>query len=433
MENTKPVSPPPMPENFISVINDFTNDLSITFPEYSYLWSRWTTKENPEDDYNQLYGYCLTVYPERFFDILYHNDDLFKEENISNTFFLPNVDFKVLFSIENISENTKKTMWKYLQLVLITIMSGINDKSKFGDAANLFDGIDEDELHSKLNETIHGLTDFFKNMESSDGKTDEDGDGEEKEGNPLNQEDFKNMFNFENMADMPNAEELHGHLKGLFDGKIGSLAKELAEELSNDLMGMFSEEGGEIKSTQDIFKQLMKNPKKIMDLMKSVGSKLDAKMKSGEISQEEIMKEAGELMGKMKDMGDGKQFQEMMKNLTKNMPGMGGKNAKFDMSALTRMVSQNTKKDKLRSKLEQRRATAALAKAQVDLQTKQNEGVLESTENPDQYVFKMPEEGVQERSSIKPPPTDDWLEEDKPISLGNTPKKTSKGKKNKKK
>ena len=168
--------------------------------------------------------------------------------------------------------------------------------------------------------------------------------------------------------------------------------------------------------------------------MKSVGSKLDAKMKSGEISQEEIMKEAGELMGKMKDMGDGKQFQEMMKNLTKNMPGWGGKNAKFDMGALTRMVSQNTKKDQLRSKLEQRRATAALAKAQVDLHAKQHEGVLESTENPDQYVFKMPEEGVQERSSVKPPAqTDDWLEETKPISLGNTPKKTGKGKKNKKK
>ena len=31
---------------------------------------------------------------------------------------------------------------------------------------------------------------------------------------------------------MPNADDLHEHLKGLFDGKTGKLAKELADELS---------------------------------------------------------------------------------------------------------------------------------------------------------------------------------------------------------
>lgn len=35
---------------------------------------------------------------------------------------------------------------------------------------------------------------------------------------------------------------LHEHLNGLFDVKIGKLAKELAEELSGDLMNMFGEE-----------------------------------------------------------------------------------------------------------------------------------------------------------------------------------------------
>ena len=59
--------------------------------------------------------------------------------------------------------------------------------------------------------------------------------------------------------------------KGLFDGKIGKLAKELADELSGDLMHMFGEDGeGENgpKSTQDVLKKMMKNPKKIMDLLK---------------------------------------------------------------------------------------------------------------------------------------------------------------------
>ena len=60
---------------------------------------------------------------------------------------------------------------------------------------------------------------------------------------------------------MPDASGIHEHLKELFDGKIGKLAKELAEEMSGDFMNMFGQEGSEMKNTQDIFKSLMKNPR----------------------------------------------------------------------------------------------------------------------------------------------------------------------------
>ena len=30
-----------IPDNFNTVILDFTKDLSITYPEYSFLWSKW--------------------------------------------------------------------------------------------------------------------------------------------------------------------------------------------------------------------------------------------------------------------------------------------------------------------------------------------------------------------------------------------------------
>ena len=63
----------------------------------------------------------------------------------------------------------------------------------------------------------------------------------------------------------------------------------------------------------------MKDPKKISSLMKSVGSKLESKMKSGEISKEELVKEAGDLLSKMKDMGGGKEFNDMFKKIAKNM------------------------------------------------------------------------------------------------------------------
>lgn len=400
--------------NFISVMQDFTRDLTTTFPEYSHLWSKWYDPTTVQSQYLDLYNYCLNVYPERFFDILYQNDEIFSPTSEIQTLFLPYVDFKTLFNCEGISDNTKKTLWKYLQLILVTIMNGIQDKTTFGDTANLFDGVNEEDLHNKLSETIESLSHFFRN--SMPHNEDETESGEN--GMP-HMEHFKKMFesNPENgesefhKSNIPNPDDLNEHLKNLFGGKIGSLAKELAEELSGDIMNMFGEEEGEVKSTQDVLKKIMKNPKKLMDLLKSVSSKLDKKMKSGDISQEELMKEAGDIMGKMKEMGGGKDFQEMMKNMTKNMAGMAGKNTKFDMNALNRMTKSESSKERMRSKL----------------QAKQNQGVLEPTQNPNNLVFKIEGEESQPKSSA--PLNDDWLNEPDKKSNTNSSKSSSSKKK----
>jgi hypothetical protein len=431
-----------MPEKFPSIIKDFLQDLSTTFPEFENLWASWLSSEANMTD---LYKYCLSVYPERFFDILYQNDEIFHHTSQINTLFLPNVDFKMLFSIPDISENTKKTMWKYLQLIMITIMSSIKSSASFGDAASIFEGINEEELQSKLSETINGLSDFFKTMPNDESEDPEEFAKKFAEGFessvPEMEKAFESMFgssegesdpekqntfNFDSSS-IPNVDELHGHIKGLFDGKIGSLAKELAEELSGEVMDMFDDGAGEVKSTGDILKKMMKNPKQIMELVKKISTKLDNKMKNGNISQEELMKEAGDLLSKMKGMGNGKEFQDMMKGMMKNMsPMMGammGKNAKMDMNKVSKELAKNTHKERMLNKLQQRRA-------QMEAQTQSN-FVLEQTNNPNQFVFKGAE--PQEKSSAKPPAVnDDWLNEPTPQPSG--PKKSGKkGGKNKKK
>jgi hypothetical protein len=160
---------------------------------------------------------------------------------------------------------------------------------------------------------------------------------------------------------MPNAEGLHHHLKGLFDGKIGSLAKEMAEEIAKDLGSLLGEEGEDIKSTQDFLKKMIRNPKKLMELMKKVSSKLNDKMKSGDISQDELMREASEWMGKMKGMGGADNFGEVFKNLAKNMGGLG-KNTKMDMNAMNRMLNRNTTKERMAAKLEKKKLLSSLSK-----------------------------------------------------------------------
>ena len=237
-----------IPENFQSTIVDFVNDLTTTFPEYSHLWKKWADPETDIYEFRSLFKYCLTVYPERFFDLLYQNDDMFKPENTANVTFLPEVDFKVLYNCEGVTENTQKSLWKYLQLILFTLVGSIKNKNNFGESMNMFDGIDENDLQEKMKETIEGISNFFGDnfeMPSSG------------EGETYNTEE-KTEFGFDKTTGIPNLENLHEHLKGLFDGKIGRLAKNIAEEISGDFESLLGEDYKDITSTKDILKKMLK-------------------------------------------------------------------------------------------------------------------------------------------------------------------------------
>jgi hypothetical protein len=379
-----------VPAKFQTIIRDFTKDLTNTFPEYSVLWKKWTADEIPESDIEKLFKYCTKVYPERFFDILYQNDVIFTEESESvNTRFLPAVEFKLLYNCPGVTETTRSAIWKYLQLILMNVLNSVRDKSAFGDAADIFEGVDENALQEKLNKTLEEIGSFFHNLGS--------GEGEEGETKMPDMSDIPNMDKFkeafENMQkesagtdtgsnEMPNANDLHEHLKGLFDGKIGSLAKELAEEISHDVEHLFDEEGlaginpNDTRSTGDLINKIIKNPKKIMSLMKTISGKLQDKMKSGEISEEEIMKEAGEIMGKMKGMKGMGGMNEIFKNLAKGMGGGGGGKAGFNIGALQRMQKQMAMKERMRTKMEE----------------KAEKSHIEKTADPTRSVFRIGEE-----------------------------------------
>jgi hypothetical protein len=408
----------PLPPNFKTIILDWTKDLSITFPEYAYLWSKWTNPDMTELEVRQLYDYCLTVYPERFFDILYQSTELFDLFSTVNTCFLPGVEFKLLFNCPDVSENTTKTMWKYLQLVLFTVAGSIHDKSNFGESANLFEGLDEDELHTKLQDAITNMGDFFQNMSDQAPNQSSDQHQEQSTG----QDNDKSTS-----QSLPDVDELHGHIKGLFDGKIGSLAKELAEEISGDMADILGKDCENMKSTADVLKNMMKNPTKITGLIKTVSDKLQQKMNSGEISQDELMKEATDIIGKMKGMGGGGKgmgngmgggpmdgmgdFQEMFKNMAKGMGMNIPKNAKMDTNALDRMTQASTMKDRLRNKMANKKAkeeAAALEKAATLAEQAKNYKPFdfsdEKPSKPTKSVFKIEGDTVQQTSSIIRPP-----------------------------
>ena len=413
-----------VPTNFVTVINDFANDLSTTFPEYNDKWEN-LTKEIDVSSRDELYKHCMTVYPERFFDILYQNADIFSDKQDTNVNFLPNVDFKILYNSDGVTENIRKTIWKYLQLVLFTVVGSVKDKSIFGDSMNMFEGIDEKDLQAKLGETMEGLTDFFKDM----GKNESAESAESSESASPSEEEPSQPFN---MNGMPNMENMQEHLHTLFNGKIGSLAKEMAEEISGDFTELLGD-NVENANPQDIMKKLMKNPTKIMGLMKSVTGKLDAKMKSGEISRDELMKEAGDLLGKMKESTGGAEMSEMFAKMAKSMGGMG-KNMKMDTNAIERMVKSTKLKEDMMNRLsakkdqmlERAREDAELVQQRIDEQEKLMAKFSLEQKDGNNMVFKFDGGSSQEKSFIHPDLLKDMEAEELEKTTTTKPKKKKK-------
>ena len=336
-------------DTFRDVIVTFVNDLTTTFPEYSILWQKWKTATD-DAELTTLFNYMMKVFPERMFDILTQNESIFAPDSTANTVFFPNVEFKLLFNTGGITENTKQAIWKYLQLIMMSLMGSIKNKTEFGDTAGIFEGIDETFLQEKLNESIHKMTDFFENMKATEESPFSDATT-----------DATNNDNTTESA-IPNPEKLFEHLQSLFGGKIGSLAKEFAEEFSEDMKNILNEDDlRDAKSVKDILPKLLKDPKKIMSLVKSIQEKVNHKMETGEITREEMMRETNEMMAKMREMGGVDNFADMLKGMADKM-GMGGKNMRIDKNALRKMESDAKIRDEMRRKLELRKSQSQIVK-----------------------------------------------------------------------
>ena len=329
-----------IPEGFTKIVTDFLNDINTSYPEFEKQ-----TQENlsmVENDLLQMYNYCKDVYPERFFDILYQNEEIFSDSE-KNVVFLPNIDFKNVWTDE-ISDQTKEIIWKYLQLILFTVVGNVDNSKMFGETSKLFEAIDEDSLKKKLEETIKEMSNIF-----------------DLSNNPMNFENFQDVSGV-NMGDLPDAEELHNHISGLMGGKLGKLANEIAEETAKEL-NLDLEDASDIS---DVFQRLFKNPGKLINMVKKVGNKIEQKIKSGEIKESELMEEAQEMMKKMNTMPGMKNFQKMFGNM--GMPGMGGK--KMNMGHFNTAMHNNIKKSKQRErmleKLKRRKEAAAAAAGNVE-------------------------------------------------------------------
>ena len=240
-----------VPEEFCKVMKDFATDLLTTFPEYSGTLDAGLVdiinNLTDTDNVKNLFEYAKNIFPERFFDLLYQNEEVFVDTNI-DTAFLPGIDFADLWNQE-ITEKTKLVIWKYLQLILFAVINTEHDGKSFGDTAKLFEAIDEEELKSKLEETMEQMANIF------------DISGTE---NPF-AVDISNV----DPADLPDPEDLHNHINGMLEGNLGKLAAEITEETMKELNADVSG----ATSVGDVFQTLFKDPGKLMSMIKKSWNK----------------------------------------------------------------------------------------------------------------------------------------------------------------
>jgi hypothetical protein len=327
-----------IPKEFNKVIKDLLTDILTAFPEYREIEVHKGLKdiglgEDDTEDAKEIFKYCKEKYPERFFEILYQNDKLFTENDKIEL--LPGIDFCKIWKDTNLSENSRNTIWQYLKLILFSVVGSLSNGDSFGDTTKLFEAINEDEFKKKLEESVEEMQGMF-----------------DMSGNLDNE-------------DMPNPEELHDHITGMLDGQIGNLAKELAKETAEELDIDLENEA----DAGNIFQKMFKNPGKLMGLVKKIGSKLDSKLKSGDLNEKELMKEATELMGKMNSMPGMGNIQQMMNK----MNGAGG--MKGMQSQMSQMMAQNERKERMLKKLEKKKQEKGEEQMKKEMMSQQTSSV----------------------------------------------------------
>ena len=273
-------------EGFITIFNDLKRDLRITFPELNERLN-----DLSECD---VYNHCLSTFPSYFFDILYEKDSLFDSEQ----YLLPGIDFSILMKDPKISDKSRQTLWKYLQLILFYSVEKTNSLE------------DRDELHTKMEKTMEDMKEMFKESDISN--------------------TFQNMFKDISTNETDDIKE---KLDSMMNGKIGSIAKEIADETSK-----------EFGNPEDFMKTIMNDPSKIMGLVQNIGSKLESKLKSNDLKDSDMMDEASNIMKQM--------------NAIPGLQEMISKMGKMDMKGMMNKMEQNKKKsdakDRMRDKLDKK-------------------------------------------------------------------------------
>ena len=308
-------------EYFNDYTRDFVRDIQSTFPEYNDLLGEYYSDILTEESQNTDKHVKRFMRKMREFktQISSKSPDLYKQP----VFILKNLDFKILFESEDLSAESREKMWEYIQTLFVLGESIINDS-----------------------ERVKKLVKNFKRLRNTDDSSTASADTEQTTETP-DEEDEHILNMLKNLSERKTDKPLDENM--FENGMIGKLAQELSEELDIEKMGLNISEDGNVDS---VFSNLLSgdNPMKFMNLIQTVGKKIQTKMEDNGLDQEALVNEATSMMSNLQ--GNNSLFDNLMKQAG-NLSGMGNPAAAAAAANRASQASSgNATRDRLRRKLD---------------------------------------------------------------------------------
>lgn len=308
------------------IFSSFIQDLTLTFPEIkNCLYRNYEdcmlalNNDNPSlKDYPKINSFLEKIqeYEKMISD---RNPDFFKLE----VEFLEEISFQRLWE-KQISDTNRATLWKYLQTFTII---NINLKSS-EELKNALDSIKEKDKLDKSDISDKNVAKDLKKLKKLSEEVQQEATEEDEN-------------------------ELEEMLSGFMDSGIGDIAKEVAESMNiNDLFGNVDENS----NPMDIMQQML-NPEKMGQIFKNIGTVMEKKKESGDITEEMLKKDAEKMYGSMANNPMFSGMMETMKSMDQTNPSQSANPTQTEnpeSSPEKKELTREEKRKKLKEKLKEK-------------------------------------------------------------------------------
>ena len=292
-----------------TLYNGFVKDICKVFPEYK------ERLENTEDLNGRLTTFLKNL-RYNISSISERDSKIFQNDPI----LLENISFKMMWN-SNISSNTKKTIWKYLQTFCVLMINLDN-----GDKIQTV--IEKIEAKEKLSKEEKKTVSEMKLLKKLNASIEENSiEGETNAG-----------LEMDGMEEMGKMFESTG---------IGKIAKEITQDLN--IEEMMKEGGGGIESIM--------NPNMMSKLFQSITTKMGSL--EGEMNTEQLVSEASNICETMQ----GNPMFESIMGMQQSMMGqMNPGSTNKDISVRDTSHNSGKTRERLQKKLEQKKKEVVVTK-----------------------------------------------------------------------
>ena len=371
-------------EKFNDNLKQFVSIIKTNYPGQQAKIDEYYNFDSVNDRYlNEFVEICKTIGN----DISTKNEIIFSKGSVV----LKNIDFYLIWNDENLSDDQRENIWKYLQTLYIFAYEHIRE-SDFKSIMKEFKKLGSDR--STLDEETKTFIDIIESLtdkyQKGDNSIEEEDDDKENDGGFT--------------------------APDLFGGVIGDLAKEIVNEIDPSEIN--------IENPTEILNNLLSgnfdennDTSGIANLVKNITGKIQDKITSGDINEADLFGEAQNMMknfskgSKMKGMGNmGEMFSNMMKaGMASGLDGEAADIFKEASNIIDKGMPTNVTPAQLQSKAKLKSTRDRLRKKLEEkkkiLESKQKENEIESSQNNidlDALAREIEEIGENKNKNKKP-------------------------------